>query len=54
MVEIQGDSLISRGINVPIICKRTIVPSNPDELIQEVTHVEKHVTAKAFRNYIMI
>jgi len=50
VVEVQGDSLVSRGINVPIICKRTIVPSNPDELIQEVTHVGKQVTAKEVYN----
>ena len=46
VIEVQGDSLLSRGINVPIVCKRTILPSNPNEMIQEVTHTEKQVTAK--------
>ena len=46
MIGVEGDSLVSRGLNVPIICKRTILPTNPNEMIQEVTHVEKEVTAK--------
>ena len=46
MIEVEGDSLVSRGINVPIICKRTILSTNPNEMTQEVTHVQKQVTAK--------
>merc|ERR1712136_578876 len=46
VVEVVGDSLVSHGINVPMICKRTVLPSNPNEMIQEVIHTEKQVTAK--------
>ena len=46
VVGIEGDSLVSRAINLPIVCKRTILPANPDVMIQETTHLGKMVTAK--------
>ena len=46
VVGIEGDSLVSRAINLPIVCKRTILPANPNVMIQETTHLGKMVTAK--------
>ena len=50
MIGVEGDSIVSRSINLPILCRRTILPSNPNEMMQEVTHIEKQVTAKEFYN----
>ena len=46
VVGMEGDSLVSRAINLPIVCKRTILPATPDVMIQETTHLGKMVTAK--------
>ena len=40
-MEAQGNSLIGHAIYYPLLTKTTIVPSNPDEMIQEINHVTK-------------